>query len=316
MVAITLILHVGVPAALVAWAILGGCPNRLYWIARSGAIVGFAAFLWHGSGWTFVSVYLRPVVIIALVAAVLWSAKQLPSAPWWPGSFFWNGVGTTGLFLVAAFLFYAAAILVTGDELPAGPEPVDLEFPLRGENYWIVSGGSAPGGNRHLRVKDNPDMRKYRGQAYAYDVIQLNAYGTHASGLYPSDPTAYPIFGETVYAPCSGRVEKTEKDLPDLSPPDKNPDKPAGNFVFLRCSEEVRVLLAHLKQGSLDVSPGDEVKVGDPLGKIGNSGNTSEPHLHIHAQRPASDSEFMSGKPLPITFSGRFYGHSTFVARN
>ena len=42
------------------------------------------------------------------------------------------------------------------------------------------------------------------------------------------------------------------------------------------------------------------------IGQVGNSGNTSEPHLHIHAQRPAENDAFLSGEPLPIRLNGRF----------
>ena len=49
--------------------------------------------------------------------------------------------------------------------------------------------------------------------------------------------------------------------------------------------EGVEVILAHLKQGSVAVTAGMKVNTGDVLGQVGNSGNTSQPHLHIHAER-------------------------------
>ena len=45
---------------------------------------------------------------------------------------------------------------------------------------------------------------------------------------------------------------------------------------------------------------------GDCLGAVGNSGNTGEPHLHVHAQRPGRAGAPLSGDPLPVLFAGRF----------
>jgi murein DD-endopeptidase MepM/ murein hydrolase activator NlpD len=54
------------------------------------------------------------------------------------------------------------------------------------------------------------------------------------------------------------------------------------------------------------VSPGDRLEAGAVVGRVGNSGNTNEPHLHIHAQRPAANDAFLSGDPLPLRLDGRF----------
>lgn len=53
-----------------------------------------------------------------------------------------------------------------------------------------------------------------------------------------------------------------------------------------------------MQKGSIVVKEGDEIKTGQALGKVGNSGNTSEPHLHIHAEK--------DGLGVPITFNNRF----------
>lgn len=79
----------------------------------------------------------------------------------------------------------------------------------------------------------------------------------------------------------------------------------AGNHVLLRCPE-ADVLIGHLSPGSLLVRPGDAVARGVWLGAVGNSGNTGEPHLQVHAQRPGPASAPIGGYPLPILFDGRF----------
>ncbi len=66
------------------------------------------------------------------------------------------------------------------------------------------------------------------------------------------------------------------------------------------------VILAHLRRGSIAVAAGDSVEIGDPLARMGNSGNSSEPHLHVHAQRGLPRDAPLGGEPLWLTINGRF----------
>jgi len=68
-----------------------------------------------------------------------------------------------------------------------------------------------------------------------------------------------------------------------------------GNHVFIDTGREI-VELAHLRPGSLTVRQGDMVRVGRLIGETGNSGNTTEPHLHLHAER--------DGVGLDLRFTG------------
>ncbi len=61
--------------------------------------------------------------------------------------------------------------------------------------------------------------------------------------------------------------------------------EPCGNELAIELSTGTFLMLCHLQQGSVQVDVGDEVKMGQPIAKCGNSGHTSEPHLHIHHQR-------------------------------
>jgi Na+-translocating ferredoxin:NAD+ oxidoreductase RnfC subunit len=92
---------------------------------------------------------------------------------------------------------------------------------------------------------------------------------------------------------------KVRVDLPDLTPPEMNAKNPEGNHVSLTCDgKEAMIIMAHLQRGSITVKKGDKVKEGQIIGRVGNSGNTSEPHLHIHAER--------DGTGIPLRFDGRF----------
>lgn len=185
---------------------------------------------------------------------------------------------------------------------------VELEFPLKGWRYHIVHGGSNELVNAHISVSDSEN---YRGQVWAYDIVQMGWFGNRAQGIYPSNLERYHIFSQPVYAPCDGTVEKIENELPDLSPPETDRENLPGNFVQINCSGVFYVILAHLKQYSVEVSKGDSVQTGQLLGRIGNSGNTSEPHLHIHAQKDSGGETLLASDPLPIIFR-----NSGFLTRN
>jgi murein DD-endopeptidase MepM/ murein hydrolase activator NlpD len=79
----------------------------------------------------------------------------------------------------------------------------------------------------------------------------------------------------------------------------------AGNHVLMKC-RDAWVLLGHMQRGTVRVAKGAAVSSGALVGQVGNSGNTFEPHLHIHAQTPGTDAAPLGGEPLHIRFDGRF----------
>ena len=75
--------------------------------------------------------------------------------------------------------------------------------------------------------------------------------------------------------------------------PDHAPGKPdpvphiAGNHVVIQTAAEEFVVIAHFQQNSILVKEGDQVQAGDLLGLAGNTGQSTEPHIHIHVQNRA-----------------------------
>lgn len=211
--------------------------------------------------------------------------------------------GWTDTFLQALVLvLFAVLALVSGRQIVlalAGrlaPEgAVDLHFPLRSGVYYVAQGGSHPLLNQHA---------SHPRQRYALDVVRLYPWGTRAKGAWPQDLSRFAVFGDTVYSPCSGQVIAARDDLTDLVPPRTDVEHPEGNFLAIRC-KDVTVYLAHLQRGSLTVRVGDEVAAGQPVARVGNSGNTTEPHLHIHAER--------GGRGIPMRFRGRFLVRNALV---
>ena len=106
-------------------------------------------------------------------------------------------------------------------------------------------------------------------------------------------------------APCAGGVVIAVDGLLDMRVPEVDRDHLAGNHVMLRCAEG-DVQLGHLRPGSVRVHAGSHVAVGEWLGSVGNSGNTGQPHLHVHAHGRGPNGAPLGGDPRPIQCNGRF----------
>jgi hypothetical protein len=290
-----------VSGLLIAWQALGAMPSRGAWLLRSVAIGALLLLMDRLLDWTFLSYRGRYVVWGLFALALITSGVRAWGQPLW----IWPQ-GRARMSIVVSVIILAGTALplmrcFQGLRVPG--EPVDLTFPLRDGCFHVAHGGSRKIINAHIKVAA-PDLHDWRGQMWGLDIVKLYPAGNRARGFFPQELRDYAIFGEPIYAPCGGEVVAVEDDLPDLIPPESDSINKAGNYVLIECGDEVMILLAHLKRGSVVVEPGQCVAVGDRLGEIGNSGNTTEPHLHIHAQRGVGAATLLDAEPRPATFDG------------
>jgi hypothetical protein len=142
-----------------------------------------------------------------------------------------------------------------------------------------------------------------------YHVIKPNERWAYDILIPPAEVKSnkledYGIYGADVLAPASGTVVSINNDEKDLVPGSDEFQSMAGNHIYLRLDETGTFLfLAHLKKGSIKVREGQHVNEGEVLAQVGNSGSSSEPHLHIHHQRqdPSKVSMFFA-EGLPLYF--------------
>jgi murein DD-endopeptidase MepM/ murein hydrolase activator NlpD len=162
---------------------------------------------------------------------------------------------------------------------PPAPDPavakstLPLALPFRGQ--WLVFwGGDTLAVNQHVT---------HKSQRRAADVLKVGADGkTHTGdGAKNSDYLAY---GQEILAAADGKVETVIDGVPENEPGKLNPYFATGNTVILRHADSVFSVYAHLQPGKLRVKRGQAVKRGSVLGLCGNSGNSSEPHLHFQLQ--------------------------------
>ena len=306
------LLQFALPLVLIGWMALA--PQRTlfgFWIqsiASAAALWAMALLgIWLLPPWW--APYVFGAALAAAAGASLWRRRHFTSAlPVTWGAWF------VKVLFVAVSMGSTYGIAVALRSRTAPPErAVTLSFPLEPGAYLVVNGGSDINTNAHLMTLDAsiPRFREWRGQSYGVDIVKLDALGLRARGVLPADPKAYRIYGARVLAPCAGQVVLAVDGLPDMQVPEVDRAHLAGNHVMLRCAEPstnsiADVLLGHLRPASVQVRPGASVAVGDWLGSAGNSGNTGEPHLHVHAQRPGPAGAPLGGDPLPVVFDGRF----------
>jgi murein DD-endopeptidase MepM/ murein hydrolase activator NlpD len=115
----------------------------------------------------------------------------------------------------------------------------------------------------------------------------------------------YGIFNKAVVAPISGIIIAAYDEENDIKPNTEEFLSLEGNHVYIQIDETgTFLLLNHLKKDSVLVKVGEHVEIGDIIGKVGNSGTTSEPHLHIHHQRqnPTKTIHPIFAEGLPLYF--------------
>jgi hypothetical protein len=140
--------------------------------------------------------------------------------------------------------------------------------------------------------------KRFLAEAYAYDFLQIGANGKsyQRDGTDNSDYYAY---GKKVLAAKDGTVVFVRTDITDNQPGDPNFNTPGGNVVVIDHGNGQFSYYAHLRARSISVRVGDKVKSGAVLGEVGNSGDSTEPHLHFHVMN-AVDAAQADG--IPVVF--------------
>jgi hypothetical protein len=226
--------------------------------------------------------------------AVIWGGIALPLLIWgvvasWRRRPFWNRTRVIGFTGILALAFgFPALYTVYPSSYDARPSQVRFRVPMDGP-VLVGWGGGTPDVNYHVFVPD---------QRWAYDLLAAkDGASFRGEGKRVED---YYCYGLAVVAPADGTVLATSDSDLDMPIGEMGGGKTAsGNHIVIQVAPKEYLLLCHLKNGSLKVKAGDRVTQGQEIGQVGNSGNTSEPHLHIQLQ----DSPEMDwGEGIPLYF--------------
>ncbi|MCR2801118.1 M23 family metallopeptidase [Microbacterium sp. zg-Y818] len=204
-----------------------------------------------------------------------------------------------------------AALAVLGPRLLTTRSPRTVHSPVQGR--WLAINSPASAVPSH-------GVRAY-GQAYAVDLISdpLENPRPIFGGPRAMPPASdYPALGQPVLAMIDGVVVRASHWRRDHRARANNagvaymmaegmlrevggPGFIVGNHVTIRGDDGIYALVAHLQQGSVTVSPGERVTAGQQIGRCGNSGNTSEPHVHAQLMDRAS---LWTAQGVPLAFAG------------
>jgi hypothetical protein len=185
-------------------------------------------------------------------------------------------------FAAAIVLGVIAARFMTTRLGVRNPTVTTLSFPL-GAGRWMIVEGEERLWNHHWAVVE---------QRAALDIVKVSRWRRTRKGWGNSGNSSYLAFGSVVYSPCDGIVVAVTNRFDDHELSLKSS---GGNGISIDTGHEL-VVLSHLRNGSVAVQLGQTVQAGEILAEIGNSGNSCEPHLHIHAE--------VDGQPRRIVFQG------------
>ena len=190
---------------------------------------------------------------------------------------------------------------IVGHSIPISREAMVISPPLKGSG-WVNGNGCCLEVGPHRFVTNPMNGTLDPSETFAVDWVQVDDHGLayRTDGKKPEDWFGY---GADILAVASGTVVEVVRDLPDVTP-GKNPEgltiaQIAGNRVIIDMGAGRYVMYAHLAPGSVHLHVGDRVQRGQKVGLLGNTGNSSAPHLHFQVMdRPSS----LDDTSLPFVF--------------
>ena len=196
----------------------------------------------------------------------------------------------------------ALAPLLVSDE-----GPVIIAPPLRGQ--WIAGdslNNRPDAAHRRAIIVDNGHA--WLAQRYAIDWVQYQTVsGVRTTWKGPEDKNeSYFCYDQPIYIVADGQVIDKIDGLPENVPHSGKYTIPidfnnaAGNHVIVKIAPHHFVLYAHMRPGTVQLKVGDQVRVGEIVGRVGNTGSSTEPHLHMHIDDQPS---FLAGNGVPYEFT-------------
>jgi hypothetical protein len=188
-----------------------------------------------------------------------------------------------------------------GNFIQIGREAMVISPPFKGSG-WVNGNGCCLEIGPHRFVTNPMNGMLDPSETFAIDWVQVDAHGLayRSDGKKPEDWIGY---GAEILAVAPGTVVEVVRDLPNVTP-GKNPEgltiaQIAGNRLIIDMGSGHYAMYAHLAPGSVQLHVGDYVRQGQKLGLLGNTGNSSAPHLHFQMMdRPSS----LDDTSIPFVF--------------
>jgi murein DD-endopeptidase len=206
--------------------------------------------------------------------------------------------------VVAKIGDYPEGFSIDTPATPVDRKPVVvIGAPLTGDQWVAANGPSNTSGHRRALIPVNG--RAYISQRYAIDWVELYPDGKTYQGD-PADNKNYRAYGHEIHAVADGIVTETKDGIAQNTPGAKSLAIPitletiGGNHVIADMGNGLYAFYAHMQPGSLRVKVGDKLHRGQVLGLLGNTGNSSEPHLHFDI---CNASSMLACEGIPYAFA-------------
>lgn len=181
--------------------------------------------------------------------------------------------------------------------------PLELGPPLR-SGLWVADEGCCSEPTHHRRGLAPVDGRLLVPQRFAIDWAMIDSHHRAWVGN-PHKLSSYFGFGQPEIAAAPGTVVSAVDGIPENQPQGPLKSLPpiqntVGNHVIIKVAPGRFLLYGHMKTGSVRVKSGQKVREGQLLGEVGNTGNSSTPHLHFQV---LTEPTFFPSDSVPFTFS-------------
>lgn len=263
-------------------------------VAQSFLLILFITGYWEFFGIKFKWIYFASVEILLLISL----------------SFsFYNGnteiptlLGSSVLLILQVYLIFLL-IKICRVIFIKDNEKLEIAFPFGHGLYLITDGGNSKISrmmNYHFHSSVHKKRNTNKSMLYATDIIKLSEEKT---SFFPVAIQDYAIFNENIFSPIEGLIIKVVNDIVDNKPFSGNYPYNTGNTIVIK-KDYYYFLLGHMKNGSIVVKEGDSVNRGDLLGKVGNSGMSERPHLHMQLMKSETE-DFWKGLGVCIQYRNR-----------
>ena len=184
---------------------------------------------------------------------------------------------------------------------PLGKPARVIEPPLRGSN-WVASNGCCDRITPHRGALITVNGLMQAPERFALDWVQIDSKNRTSEGGYKT-LTNWPFFGAPIYSVADGTVvnvyDEADEQVPGPSPTGITTDNIGGNMMVVDIGDGAFAFYAHLQRGTQRAKLGEKVKAGQVLGLLGNTGNSTAPHLHFHLMDGISP---LNSNGLPYVF--------------
>lgn len=244
-------------------SLLVGLPTWFYYIAGFRILISDAAIHSFVAVWYAIAIQ---EIILSFTASKRLVEQFIKRILFFLLSIFWAlGFGLASLIVFKAY------------EHPAKEECVQIQLPVHGT--WRAShAGGHSSVNYHMAIPQ---------QAYGVDLVKVNEEGKFFTGTGTAI-TDYVAFNDSVFAPVSGKIALIINQYNNEQVMKKGDTiHSLGNYIAIEMGTQQYLILAQLNKGSMQVNVGDTIVEGQYLAHVGNSGNTTWPHLHMQISNKA-----------------------------